>query len=286
MTLFHVLAILPALLPVVPSVAYCGSFRGEIRGSAVRPSERAAAVPPWIITFKKGDVSLHRRTVTLSGKAPDGKSDVRIVLKSTERVETGDVNARGEATVITSCAAMEIITNGRPEHIEGALFPSTTRVFSKNGLVIRAPDSAVPATEPFLIIEGLLANNPAPPEAVNVGSTWRTEFQNGLAPGTRVTMISRFLGLAPVFGIPTVKTAFTLAVPTAPAALPPDSISTTGERYLEIATGRVVQSKIEISNVAFAVQGGLIKGVAQIVDELVVPGVNEKANGDSVPTQH
>jgi hypothetical protein len=240
---------------------------------------------PSAIAFKKGDVSLHKRSVTLTGRSLDGKSDVRFVFKPTEQAEIRDVNARGEATIVTSCVSMEIVQDGRTEKLENAQFPPTTRVFSKSGLVLREIDGTENALEPLLVVEGLIANTPMPPESGEAPGSWRTDMLNRLTPGQRVTMVSRTIGAETVFGIKTVMMAFTLEVPTTPAQLPNETISAKGERWIDISTGRIVKSDIELDNVAFPFRGSMIIGKVHILDEIIVPGVNEKTTGAPAPVQ-
>ena len=113
--------------------------------------------------------------MVLYGKAADGKSDIRLEFRSTERVEIRDVNARGEATVATTCISMSVVQGGRAVPVEGTQFPAT--ILGRNGLLVREMEGPE-QTDPLLIVEAMLVNNPSPPEPVRAGATWRTDLPN------------------------------------------------------------------------------------------------------------
>src|SRR5437588_12328212 len=98
-----------ALMGLLASLIAAAAVAACVAQEAAAPG----AVPAWTIAFKKGDVSLHRRTITLSGRSPDGKTDVLYRFKPSERVEIRDVNARGEATVVTTCISRQVLRDGR-----------------------------------------------------------------------------------------------------------------------------------------------------------------------------
>jgi len=232
-----------------------------------------------LIAFKKGDISLHRRTVTLTAKSVDGKPGQQIRLRSVERVEIRDVTTKGDATIVTACISMEIERNGSPEKIDKAHFPETTQVFGRTGMLLHESEGSDVATDPLIVAVGVLANMPAPQGSIRRGAVWHTVIHNRLVPHRPVTVKSEFLGAETLWGIPAMRTAFTFDFAHTAKSPLAEEMHITGERALDVATGRVVKFHAEIRNAAFTVGGGATIGIADILDELVVPGANDKNLG-------
>jgi hypothetical protein len=265
------------------SSTFCAVAAFSLSNTLVAQEAKNDSTPRvWTITFKKGDAGLYRSMTTLSGVSADGKS-AHLLLKPTERIEIKDVNARGEATIVDTPVAMEVSENGKTQKIEDATFTPTTQVFSKTGLLLREDGETLNSADPLTVAQSLLANLPVPTFPVKTGDSWKTEFENKLTPGKKVSMVTTFLGTEKIFGIDTVKTKFTLAVPTAPNAADGQTIKAEGVRCLDIKTGRLVRSDVKMINVEFTTSEGVVKGSMEVSSHLIVPGVNDKDKTGDTP---
>jgi hypothetical protein len=224
--------------------------------------------------YRKGDLFDHRRTTRFKEQLPNGQDVVRLELRAIERTEVKDVNARGEATLVTACISIESMHDGITEPIKATSYPAATRVFAKNGLLIREIDAPDSGTDPLAIVDRLLLSRPVPPEPPETGTVWRTDLPDARRPGKRVTMVSRFLGPTNLAKIPGAKVATAFDVDPAPPRTEP--IHVKREAVLDLTTGRTLHSKTEIRNITFASHGAIVSGTVDIEEELVTSGLNDK----------
>ena len=232
---------------------------------------------PWTISYRKGDVYSHRRTTKFMEHLPNGQDVVRLELRAIERTEVKDVNAKGEATLAATCLSMDSLHGGTTERINATSYPSVTRVFGRNGLLIREIDATDTGRDPLELVDRLLLNRPTPPESVDNGSVWRTDLPDARRPGKRVTIVSRYLGTTTSLKIPAIKVTEAFDVDHVPPRT--EAIHVKCEMALDPATGRTIKATTEIKNVAFAAHGGIVPGEVSIEEELIVPGVNDKESG-------
>ena len=260
------------------AVAYCSETGPDHELRAQEPV-LIGRTPQWQIAFKKGDTTLHRRTVRLLPVSPDPTGMSSTIIRSIEKVEVRDVNAKGEATIVTNCVSAGIVRGDVSQSIDKASFPPTTRVFSKTGILFRETDGSETSKDPLLVAESMLANCPAPEGSIRAGTSWNTTLQNRLFPSKVATLVTRFEGRETISGISVMKTSFKLDLP-APSPDEPDRlIRADGVRSIDISTGHVVRFQAEVREVSIGPDSSLRWNVS-ILDELVLAGVNDKPTGD------
>ncbi|HZO88708.1 MAG TPA: hypothetical protein VFB38_10255 [Chthonomonadaceae bacterium] len=230
----------------------------------------------WQFNYKKGDVSRYRVTGSLSGQLPNDSGDLSIVLKSVMKEEVKNTTDVGEADLGNTMESMEISVNGQPFPSNSDNQPTVTMTVNRNGLVLkRSAENNQPGLEQIIALGTLLSNMPVPPMPVKIGDTWKTELDNPLVEGKKVTLTSKLVGKEKVAGIDTLKVRVETSVPTKDGAEAKDTIKAEGVYNVDPQAGRLVRSSYDVTNLDMQAPFGTLKNMSQKLT-LIVPGVNDK----------
>jgi hypothetical protein len=255
-----------------------GGVSPAVLAQGVKQDPPKTGAQLWTLNYKKGDASRLRIKTTILGKLPNGQGEINLVIKAVEKVEVKDVSAKNEVTLVHEPEEVEAIINGVTQSAGGTASISTW-VMSKNGLA--RPLEEDPPNQ-MGVMQAILSHRPVPASPVKVGDSWKTELDNRLVPGKKVSLLSTFAGSEKLYGIDTLKIKFETSVPTKENSDEKETIRARGVYNLDPKTGHTVRSDITVQNIEIPLQTP-IKGTIEIHHVLIVPGVNDRPGEDAGP---
>jgi hypothetical protein len=231
-----------------------------VRAQDEKPADNATYT--WTFKFKKGDVYYTKDKS--EGKLNLGGMDITFVGENVTKHEIKEVAENGDVTDVETLESSKISINGmeidNPEKDR-----KVTTVTNKSGIIVkRKVENSSQADSPLEKLNALSASFPIPSKPVKVGDTWKTELDNPMVEGKKVTATSKLTGKEKVGDVETLVVKIEGAIPPKADATEKDHIKVTGTYYVNPQTGRLVK----------------VKGILENA-ELDIMGMSTKLNGES-----
>jgi hypothetical protein len=236
-------------------------------------AEEDAATHTWQLQFKKGDVLKYRTVTNITGPLPNDQGDFHVDVTTLLSQEVKSLSEKGEATVVTTIQKNEATINGQKLPDDPAQYPIITEVFSKNGLVLKHEvENAQPGLEKFDDLTAMLSNMPTPDKPVKIGDSWKTELENRLVKGKKVTLTSTLVGKEKVGDADTFKVKVETEIPMMEDAGEKDTIKVAGTYNIDAAAGRFLRADYTVENAELPTQVGPVRVKVKQTVNYVAPG--------------
>lgn len=230
----------------------------------------------WEFQRKKGDTAKYRQKIAINGMLAGG-TEIKVEVKTLNKQTVEEVTDTGDATVVTTTESRSVTFNGNPipddnEH------PKVTQTLSKNGLVLKYTLEKGPeGQEKLSLLGAVLSATPTPDKPVKVGDSWKTDIDNRLVTGKKVTVESTFVGTEKVLNTDALKIRIKMNVPTKADADDKATVKMDGFYYLDPKTGRLIRTQYTAENVPLETPDGQSFTVSTTFNnDLIVSGVNDK----------
>lgn len=245
----------PALLLTAVSLAVPMTLRAQDEAKPADGKEYT-----WTFKHKKGDK--YRMKAKAALKLTLSGNDIPIEALSTTKHEVKEVADNGDVTTVETSESSKVsylgmdIENAEPDR-------KVTEVVNKTGVVIkRTIENSQQADAALEKLSFIGASFPTPPKPVKIGDTWKTEINNPLVEGKKVTVTSKLTGKEKIKDVETLVVKVEVAVPPSAEATEKDHVKMITTYYVNPQEGRLVRVKGSIENAPFDVQGmtGIIGG--------------------------
>lgn len=261
-------ALLAAMPVTLPRLAHA---------RVVVQAEEDTATHTWQLQYKKGDVLKYRIVTNVTGPLPNDQGDFHIDVTTHMSQEVKNVSEKGAATIVTTIQKNEATFNGTPLPDDPAHYPIVTEVSSKNGLVLKHEvENAPPGLEKFEDMMAILGNIPTPEKPVKVGDSWKTEVENRLVKGKKVTMTSTLVGREKIGDADTFKVKVEAEIPMMEGADEKDTVKISGTYNLDAAAGRFLRADYTVENAELPTQVGPVRVKVKQAVNYVAPGAENE----------
>jgi hypothetical protein len=263
--------------------ALCGNMSFAVCLSV--PAQEAAKETPgynWTLQYKKGETVRYRQSIVISYPDARGKNATYSVTSVNKR-EVKAITDAGDTTLRETTEAQAIVDNGHtiPDNPENHSILLLT--VNKQGVVLKedlekreALESTRSDTDRGMAIMMMAYSRPAPDKAVKTGDTWKTEIDNRLVEGKKVTLTSTFVGKEKIFGVDTLKIKLRMDIPTVVDADAKKTLKIESTYNVDPQTGHLIRDNFTFENMEVPSFHGIV--LAKLSGQIaqVVPGVNDK----------
>lgn len=246
-------------------------------GLAARAEDTPKDTTPytWTFKYKKGDASKYRQNLRVSGML--GCNGFEGEVKAVSKVEVKETTDKGEATLVQTLESQDRVLNGIPLPDDPETHFIITRTVTPTGLLLKHEVEKIPAGLERLVTLSLMQSiMPTPEKAVQIGDSWKTEVDNLLLPGKKVTMTSTLDSKGKVAGVETLKVKFAVAIPTEEKAEEKQTVQVEGAYEVDPKEGRLMRALYSVDNMELTLLGQVVRAKANGKLTLIVPGVNDK----------
>src|SRR5205085_2360537 len=148
--------------------------------------------------------------------------------------EVKDVNEAGDTTLTQTTESSQFTLNGQEQPTDPAALTTTTQTVSKTGLILKqSVANGQPEWTKVYEISSMLTVTPAPTQPVKIGDTWKTEMDNRVVEGKKVTVTSTLVGKEKVAGMDALKVRIKMEIPPTADAADSDTIKSEGTYFVE-----------------------------------------------------
>lgn len=254
------------LTPVLIFSAFASAAPVFVRAQdEAKPADNATYT--WTLKQKKGDVSRMKEQTRANISA--GGMEAAMEIKSVTKREVKNVAENGDVTA--EYTAENVVINFNGQEIDNPEPDRKTILWiNKAGVVVKQKiENSQQADSPIAKMAVLTMSTPIPDKPVKIGDTWKTEFDNPLVEGKKVTVTSKLVGKEKIGEVETLAVKMDVSVLPKADATDKDAVKLETTYYVDPQAGRVVRMKNLTDNAEFDVMGTPLKFSSESVSDLV-----------------
>ncbi|MCS6776425.1 MAG: hypothetical protein RMJ43_00975 [Chloroherpetonaceae bacterium] len=261
------------LMAMAALLSAVSSFTDRVRAQdEAKPADNTTYT--WSFKYKKGEVLRFKEEGKLTLNAGGMELPAEVTTISRREVkniaENGDVTMEDRLEESSFRFAGQEVPNPEPDR-------KTVIVINKAGIVTKLKtENSQQAGSPMEKVGMLASSTPIPEKPVRIGEEWKTELDNPLLEGKKVTVLSRLTGKEKINGVETLVVQMKAEVAPKADSGENEKIRLVTTYYVDPQAGRIVRVKSVTENVEVEVMGMTIRISAETVSNLLKEGEDGK----------